>query len=238
MPDPSVPASATEQESHEAEYRQLLVQGVLAVLLPTEDLENACLRTLVADVISDSILGNSVGGKVCEGWFIWSSLVKLVEVVKARMEPEATAEKVEIDTRSRLQRFGLLADNSKDERVAGPITRSASSSSFWRILQCGYLAFILLRFIVLGFVAAYSQPSRSVSASRPSTSTQPSPIEKAVESHLSARPILDFGIFPLISIFLDLSSRSPWLTGSIALLQHHLIHCPLRVGATDGILDQ
>ena len=238
MPDPSVPASVAEQESHEAEYRQLLVQGVLAILLPTEDLENACLRTLVADVISDNILGNSVGGKVCEGWFIWSSLVKLVEEVKAKMEPKATIDQVEIDTRSRLEKFGLLTENSKAERVTGQMTRSASPSMFWRILQFGYLAFILLRSIILGFVAAYSQPLRSVSVLRPSTSTESSPIEKIVESHLSARPVLDLRVFPLISILFDLSSRSPWLTGSVALFQHHLIHGPFRVGAIDGIFDQ
>ncbi len=238
MPDPSVPASATEQEGHEAEYRQLLVQGALAVLLPTEDLENACLRTLVADVISDSILGKSIGGKVCEDWFIWGSITKLVEVVKAKIEPRATGEQIEVDTRSRLEKFGLLADKSKDKRASEEVRRSAFSSIFWRVLQYGYLAFISLRFIILGFNASYSLPSRSVSAAQSSSSTESSPIEKTVESHHRPRPLLEFGIFPLVSILLDLSSRMPWLSGSMALFQHHLIHGPLRSGATDGILDQ
>lgn len=238
MPEASVPASVREQKGHEAEYRQLLVQGALAILLPTEDLENACLRTLVADVIADNILGNSIGGKVCEGWFIWSSITKLVEVAKANVEPKATGEEIEVNTRSRLEKFGLLADNDKDERASNPIRRPALSSYFWRILQYGYLAFITLRFIVLGFSAAHAQPLRSVSVPKGSHSTESSPVEKRVESHHRLRPILDFGIFPLISTLCDLSSRMPWLSGSMALLQHHLMHGPLRIGATDGILDQ
>ena len=216
----------------------MLVQGALAVLLPTEDLENACLRTLVADVISDSILGNSIGGKVCEGWFIWGSINKLVEVAKAKIEPKATGEQIEVDTRSRLEKFGLLSDKSRDEGDGKQIRRSAFSSSFWRMLQYGYLAFIALRFIILGFTTAYSQPSRSLSVLRMSKSTESSPVEKAAESHHRLRPILDFGIFTLVSIVMDLSSSMPWLSGSAALLQHHLIYGPLKIGATDGIIDQ
>ena len=67
-----------DQARNEAMYRQLLVQGALAALLPTEDLENACLRTLVADVIADTILEKSIGGKVSESWFLWSMVSKAV----------------------------------------------------------------------------------------------------------------------------------------------------------------
>ena len=238
MPDSLVPGSITEQKGHEAAYRQLLVQGALAVLLPTEDLENACLRTLVADVISDSILGNSLGGKVCEGWFIWSSLIKLVEVVKAKIEPTATGQQLEVDTRSRLEKFGLLADKSHDKTVGGKVNRSAFSSTFWQILQFGYLAFITFRSIVLGFVAARSEPTRSVSIPSASKAVDSSPVATVHESHHRPRPIVGFGIFPLFSTLLDLSRRRPWLSGTLALFQHHLIYGPFRIGATDGILDQ
>lgn len=237
MPDPAVPASAAEQHGHEAEYRQLLVQGALAILLPTEDLENACLRTLVADVIADSILGNSLGGKVCEGWFIWDSVTKLVEVVKVKLEPRATGEQMEVDTRNQLEKFGLLADKSKMEKEHN--RRSTLSSVFWRVLQYGYLAFMSVRFVILGFSAAYSRPLRSVSVIRTPVSSESSPVDKTINSHHRLpRPILSFRIFPLVSALLDLPSRMPWLSGSMALLQHHLMHGVLKVGGTDGILDQ
>jgi len=64
-------------------------------------------------------------------------------------------------------------------------------------------------------------------------------MEKSTDRHhRPPRPILSFRIFPLVSVLLDLPSRMPWLSGSMALLHHHLMHGMLKVGATDGILDQ
>lgn len=235
VPDPASPPTATEQQEHEAEYRQLLVQGVLAVLLPTEDLENACLRTLVADVIADSILGNSVGGKVCEGWFIWGSITKLVDVVKARIELKATGEEIETDTRSRLEKFGLLSENSQGKEASKVDRRSTFSSAFWRILQYSFLTFMTIRFVVIGLITASSRPMRSPSASKTPGSSESWPMEERMEP---PRPMLSFKILSVISVLLDLRSRMPWLSGSLALLQHQLIQGPLGLAATDGILDQ
>ena len=90
IPEPSKPLEVTEQSEHEVQYRQLLVRSALAVLLPTEDLENACLRTLVADVVGETILGSAIGGKLSEGYFVWSIISKLAELVKARVGPKTT----------------------------------------------------------------------------------------------------------------------------------------------------
>lgn len=235
VPDPAVSATIEEQSRHEAEYRQLLVQGALAILLPTEDLENACLRALVTDVIAETILGNSIGGKVCEGWFVWGSITKLIEVVKAKVKPKATGEEIEVNTRSRLERFGLLTENEEKSGSYKRSRRSTFSSVFWRILQYGYLTFILIRMVVLGFVAASSQAPRSLSTV---TKGATAPIEKPVRLSGQPPPILRFRIFSLASILLDLPQRMPWLCGTLALVQHHQIQGPLKVGATDGILDQ
>lgn len=84
-------ASEAEQRENEAAWRQLLVQGVLAVLLPTEDLENACLRSLVTEIFAEMILGGAVSDRMCQPWFIWESIAKAADVVRARMgreEPE------------------------------------------------------------------------------------------------------------------------------------------------------
>ena len=234
-PDPAIPSTAAEQREHEADYRQLLVQGALAVLLPTEDLENACLRTLVADVIADSILGNSVGGKVCEGWFIWGGITRLIDVVKARIEPKATGEEIEVDTRSRLEKFGLLSEKRQSKEASQEDRRSTFSSAFWRILQYGFLTFMTIRFVILGFITASSRPMRSTWTPKTSGSSESWPMEEGMEA---PRPMLTFKILSVISVLLDLRSRMPWLSGSLALLQHQLIHGPLELAATDGILDQ
>ncbi len=240
VPDPSNPSTAEEQQKHEAQYRQLLIQGALAVLLPTEDLENACLRTLVADVIADSILGNSIGGRVCEGWFIWATITKLIEVVKARVEPKARGEELEVGTRSRLEKFGLLSEKDEvtDTKSSWRSRRSTLSNTFWRILQYCYLAFMTVRFVMLGLVAAYSQPLRSLSTSKTPGPTGGSPIATKVEAAHKVRPIVQFRAFGLISEVLDVSSRMPWLCGFLALLQQQMMKGPMRVGATDGIFDQ
>ncbi|KAK5048842.1 hypothetical protein LTR16_010999, partial [Cryomyces antarcticus] len=57
------PATVLEQQQNEAAWRRLLVEGILAVLLPTEDLENGCLRTLVTEVLSEMVIGNGIAGK-------------------------------------------------------------------------------------------------------------------------------------------------------------------------------
>lgn len=238
VPNLSSPSSIDEQLQHEAEYRQLLVQGALAVLLPTEDLENACLRILVADVTAESIIGNSIGGTACEGWFLWASISKLIEVVKSRTKPKITGEGIEIDARSRLEKFGLLSE--KEEKTGSSKRSQRSTLSFltWRILQFAYLAFIGVRFVILGFIAASSQPLRSSTTPRTASSVEASPIEKNFDPARQPRPILSFRIIRLLSSLVNLRLRMPWLAASLGLLHHHMTRGPLAVGATDGILDR
>ena len=210
------------------------MQSALAVLLPTEDLENACLRTLVADVIAESILGNAIGGKMCEGYFVWSNIARMTDLVKARVEPKATGEEIEVDTRSRLEKFGLLSERDSTALEVDN-KRSPISAVFWRILQYAYLAFVAVRFVLQGFIAAYSEPLRSTSLS---SAMAPSPTARTIPPRRPLRPLLSFKIFSLISTILDLPLRMPWALGSLSLGQHHLITGPFKLGATDGILDQ
>ena len=239
VPDERDPSSMQDQAKAEASYRQLLVQGALAILLPTEDLDNACLRTLVADVIAEPILCNSIGGKICEGWFLWSSITRLIEAVHARTKPDAVDPEIDAGTRSRLEKFGLLTEK-EEKRGGGKANRqSAFSSAFWSILQNCYLAFITLRFVTFGLFASRSQPARSSTILKPARSAGASPTTSGFQSDFQPRPILSAKIFSLISTISDLPHRMPWLSGLFALLQHHLTQGPLKtVGGTDGILDQ
>ncbi|TLS26914.1 hypothetical protein PpBr36_05223 [Pyricularia pennisetigena] len=71
-PTPSQDGTESEERlaENEAAYRHLLVQGVLAVLLPTEDLENPCLTALVGQIISELIIGGVVAKKASEPWML------------------------------------------------------------------------------------------------------------------------------------------------------------------------
>lgn len=242
VPERETWATNAELSTNEADYRQLLVQGALAILLPTEDLENECLRTLVADVIAESVLGHTIGGKISEGWFIWSSISKFVEGVKAKVHPKATGEAIREDTRGRLEMFGLLAEKEEKQQTSDHSRRSRFTlpSWFWISLQYIYLLAIGIRFVISGFFLANSQPLRSSSIPRPTEVVAGPAIEKSCQpstrQHL--RPLLDFRVFSLLSTLLDFPVRMPWLAGSLALLRHHLIEGPWMVGATDGIIDQ
>ena len=207
------------------------------MLLPTEDLENGCLRTLVADVIAETLLGNSIGGRACEGWFIWSSISRLVEAVKAQMAPKATGEEIEVDTRSRLEKFGLLSERGESTRPRLDGRRSLFSEVFWRVLQYGFLTIVTIRFVLVGIFASYLEPRRS-SSNPKATATGLSPMTTGYETPIPPRLILNFKIFSFLSTVLDLGFRMPWLSGSLSLVKHHLIYGPLKIGATDGLLDQ
>lgn len=235
VPDAAIPLTVAEQSEHETQYRQILVQSALAILLPTEDLENACLRTLVTDVLAESILGNAIGGKASESYLIWGTIRKIAILVKARLQPKATVAEIEVDTRSRLEKFGLLSERGDATGPKDDSKSSAWSTIFWLVLQYIYLLFIAIQFVIQGLIAASAGRPR-VSPQRNMTAS--SPILKSAQPLRSIRPLLDFKIFSLIAAILDLPLRTPWLSGVISLLQYHLISGPFKFGATNGILDK
>ena len=244
VPDPNTSETCAEQSTNETLYRQLLVQGVLAVLLPTEDLDNTCLRTLVGDVIADLILGQGISGKACEGWFVHDAVTKIAVVIRTRLEPKATGEEIEVEARSRLERFGLLSSKDEKEQLHSPTThQSLLSALFWRILQYGYLLSLFIRFVLSGLSQARHLPPRLRSSLSPDhvakevvASNPPSPSSASQGSTL--RPIVEYRLFALISTLLDLSTRMPWLAGSLSIWQHFTTCGPGRVGRTDSLLDK
>ena len=228
-----------EQADNESAYRQLLVQGALAVLLPTEDLGNACLRTLVADIIGEMILGNGIGNKVCEGWLLWEGITKIVENVRRRSDTTVGGEKPESDGRSRLEKFGLLSDEKsavEEEKKAGRTW--GISEVCWQVLQYVYLTWVVMRFIITGLYVAYSRPARRPPPPNTASNVEGSATMNSAVALRSPRPMLRFKIFAVVSVLLDLTDRTPWLLGCIRLTQHHLIRRPHRLGAKGGIIDK
>ena len=233
-----------EEAKNEAIYRQLLVQGVLAVILPTEDLRNPCLRTLVADALADMILGNGVAGKACEGWMMWEGITKTIESARAQMKPKAAEAEIKVDTRSRLEKSGLLGekDGRRDANGGTRGRRLVVVEAFWRAVQYVYVTFAAIRFVVLGLVAASSAPSRTRSRARPTVKddyeASPMASSRKAPAEEGRRPILCYSVFGLVSQLLDLPSRMPWTSGLLSLVQYHLIGGVMRVGETDGLLDK
>lgn len=245
--DPNAPEPSPEQVQDEAIYRQLLVQGALVVLLPTEDLENASLRTLVGDIIADLILGQVVAEKVCEGWFVHEAITRVVEIIRARIEPKASEEELHQDTRSRLEQFGLLSNKATAvPHYSSESRQSRPSAVFWQAMQWIYMGSIFVRFILVGMFQSRRLPARYYHV--PSNAVAPirtkSPSDRSAASFTptqvnpSPRPVLTYGIFDFISTLLDLSARMPWLASSLAFVQNVLISGAGRLGSTNSTLDK
>lgn len=242
VPDASDSTTATQQQEKEALYRQLLAQGVLTVLLPTEDLENVCLRTLVGDILADLVLGELVCEKASQGWFVWETITKIVNLLK-RDERNKSEEKHN-NEKSRLERFGLL-DTGDDNGGRGTLGKGQSNLAawIWGFLQCCFLAYVSIRFVITGLfrvASSSTHPSREpLSASTPSTPINPPREAPSWSTNNVARPpVLKYRVFSMVSQLIDVPRRMPWLGGNVALIQHALLEGPWRFGETDGILDR
>lgn len=246
VPDPTDPDTITAQSENETVYRHLLANGTLAILLPTEDLENSGLRTLVGDILADLILGKEVAGRICEGLFFWEIITKLATTAAQRGKRTDAQESSNDGATNQLKRFGLLS--AQDDRAnSQPAAQSRFVVWIWNVLQSLYFSYLALRFIATGLFRVASNPrqgfSHGVGVSFPAV-TPGFQRKKGVESPLSSsdgagrRPVLDYRLCSMVSQLLGISQRMPWLSGVLALSQHLILAGPGRLGDTDGVLDR
>ncbi|KAK3357435.1 PXA domain-containing protein [Lasiosphaeria hispida] len=228
-------ASIAEQAENEVAYRQLLVHGVLAVLLPTEDLENECLTALVGQIFSELIIGNAVANKLSEPWLIYEVLC--------------------IASRVLLQRRA-----AGNEGAPGKLSSKGSSDArsvfsvqalFWTILQWCFLATSFIRTIFTILIASRSVPPRSSRSSLNHDDVTDQKVGFAEHSPLGdssetgeagpeplKTPVLAFRCWAAISNLIEMDVRMPWLRGTLSLLQWIAMAGPGRIADVDGKLDR
>lgn len=237
------PSSIAEQLDNEAAYRQLLVQGVLSILLPTEDLENDCLTSLVGQVISEMILGSGIGGKACEPWLLWEGITKVTEVIQARL-PKSEVQ-VQSDKSTSATGETLVNITGGNTDVAGLGRRVLNS--LWPILQYLFVAIATIRFIVITIAMSSSLPSRLHPVTKltgspprdPQSDASVTPENLFLPSHKKSRqPIIKMRLWPCISNLLDVHVRTPWLGATLSMLQWGALTGPGGIGNTDGMLDR
>lgn len=245
-PVPDGGQNTLQQLENESAYRQLLVQGVLAVLLPTEDLENDCLTTLVGQIFSEMILGDGIGGKASEPWLLWEGITKIAEVIQTQM-PKSKAQ-------VRVERSNSDLVDSSPPNLTGRSTKQWEISrslhkTFWLVLQYGFVAFTAVRFFVITLATASSLPSRIAPTTKITGSTlandhiePPNLISSKTSSASrqvpSKQPIIKMKIWSCASSLLDLDARMPWLSATISLLQWLALTGPGEIGNTDGMVDK
>lgn len=255
VPTESVPSSIVEQRENESAWRQLLVQGVLTVLLPTEDLENGCLRALVAEIFAEMILGNSISGKVCEGWLLWEGITRIAEVLQ-KEEDSQSKDMPQDQSLSRLERYGLLStpaegqngspkplSPSERRHEAPPLT---VSGVFWAVVQYAFLACTAIRAVIICLATSSSLPPRSVTGANVQSPVEanrqlqlPQPSHPAARrQHVSKRPIVSMKLWGCASRLVELDLRMPWLSGLVSMVHWVVLFGPGRVGDADGVLDR
>ncbi|KAF2156982.1 hypothetical protein K461DRAFT_273078 [Myriangium duriaei CBS 260.36] len=243
-------ASAT-QCANEAVWRQLLIEGVLDHLLPPEDLQNPCLKVLVSEIFSEMIVGNVLGGKVCQGWFVWDVTTKAI--LATRSNPPT--EDVKIKKSSRLDQYGLLSSQNVPARETTR-SRTRVNSVYaliinvgWEILRIALLIIGTVRTLFVTFSDAAQLPSRSTAAggmARGGDASVASSPTVGAEGNVAQIPatkqnkaaVLDMAVWCVPVHMLGLAAKMPWLVGAVSLFQHHALHGPGKVGATDARLDR
>ena len=229
VPCESEPDSMVEQERNEEVWRQLLVQGVLAVLLQTEDLENGCLRALVGEVLSEMIVRAALSERLCQSWMLWELITRVLEMTRPRNHVVESGSKAA--GTSRLEQFGLMEsegpsheasiDHRPGSAASGAVSASISGL-FWAVVQYAFFAFTAARIVVLALASSPSLPSRSKTW----------PVGGQARN---LRPVVSFGVWRACSRLIDLDLRMPWLAGLLSLLHRAVVAGPGRV---DGGLDR
>ncbi|GKT53387.1 PXA domain-containing protein [Colletotrichum tofieldiae] len=224
-----------DQQGNEAVYRQLLVQGVLAVLLPTEDLENDCLTSLVGQIFSELIIGNVLANRLSQPWLIYECLIILTRVLEKK-EPDPIEE-------------GAAESSPAESTSVGPkpVRRSWSIQRvFWSLVQWSFLAFTSIRLLITTLAISSSLPPRSDGdlnekhevtgqISDPKTSN---PATSSNEARPVKTAIVAFKLWTCISDLIEMDTRMPWLSGTLSMLQLGAMNGPGRVAGLNGAVDR
>ncbi|KAK2004892.1 PXA domain-containing protein [Colletotrichum falcatum] len=234
IPRPEDPLSVSDQQGNEATYRQLLVQGVLAVLLPTEDLENDCLTSLVGQIFSELIIGNVLANRLSQPWLIYECFIILTRVFEKK-EPEP------------IEGVAGSVPAGSTSAAPRPVRRSWSiQGAFWSLVQWSFLAFTSVRLLTTTIAMSSSLPPRSGGdlnekhevTGQISNSKTSNPVTSSSEARPVKTPIAAFKLWTCISDLIELDTRMPWLSGMLSMLQLGAMEGPGRVAGLNGAIDR
>lgn len=228
LPDPNHPKTIAKQAENEAVYRQLLVQGVLAVLLPTEDLENDCLTALVGQILSELIIGGVVANKASEPWMLWNGLSILADVIGR-------------------QSRGAQQPDLEEKAGSRPQPRKFNVSGLlWSLVHYVFALTGFMRILVTTVARSRHLPARGQPLAPEKSDAGHHDVESTdmdtgqiqLETRSAKTPVLAYAIWPTISNLIKLDCHMPWLLGNLSMLQWLAIAGPGHAAGADGIVDR
>lgn len=210
-------------------------------MLPTEDLENECLTSLVGQIFSELIIGNLVSNKLSEPWLLLEIFIMLTRLTKGASQST--------DHSTALAQSESDKPDSTAPKVR-PVKASVGSSMhqlFWSMVQWGFLVINAVRLVINILVLSRSLPPRSApffvkrqnvtDHHNDGQSFKPLTASASKLEPVKA-PIADFKIWSCIGNLLEMDARMPWLNGAISMLQWCSTRGPGRVAGYDGVIDR
>ncbi|KAF7197052.1 PXA domain protein 1, partial [Pseudocercospora fuligena] len=215
-PVPSNASTSSLQQENEVAWCLLLVNRILPLLLPPEDLQNPCLEVLVSEIFSELIFHNGLCGKACEPWLLWEGITKVVR-------PFSTSERMNISrdaSDSPNEALGVRPASGAraSDRLHSRGRLDAVSRTFWLVMQSMITGWILLRSFLNALMQASSIPSRRSRPTKKSLGSahrmSRSSASNSPDGHglLDQRPIIGMSVWGCMSQLLSLDRRMPWLT--------------------------
>jgi hypothetical protein len=237
--------SRQAQQENESDWCQALVNGVLPLLLPPEDLSNPCLDVLVSEIFSNLILRNTVLGRVAEPWLLWEGVTKAIRSLTA-----GTAMPLETPAslpQSKLEQFGLLANADTMTQGSTHTTRTGQSrtvvAAFWSALDYAALLWTLLRALVIALMHASTLPSRPGVTGQRQQDFVATNVDAALsDTHPSMDPkppaFIQMSVWNCLGRLLMVQQRMPWLAGFLSLTQWLSLNAFGGLASTNSAIDR
>ena len=198
------------------------------MLLPTEDLENPCLTSLVGQIFSELIIGNVIANRAAQPWLLWEGICILARVLEEK----------KTNAKERLVGGGSSASK--------PSWRWTVHSFFLSIINLVILFITSIRLVASAIMVPSSLPPRVAVTndqdvawkSLDSGDEYHKPPARQSPTACTKDPILDFSFWSCAAHLIELPSRMPWLSGFASIVQYATMNGPGHLGRLNGTLDR
>ncbi|KAF8543927.1 PXA domain-containing protein [Trichophaea hybrida] len=169
-------------------YMKLVSNGILAILLPTEDLESGCERSLLREILASLVFGNALN-KLSEPFMIYELITTAVRQLRPDLAPPP-----ELTPRRGSVKPGIRLSPPPDPPRPPPPPRSALERSFGLLSR----AFSTLYSVLASFHYILLNP------------LPPRPNKR--------RPIIRTALPSFVSTLFNLHALQPWLPATLRLI--------------------